>query len=250
MAITERQLNILNYIKMKGFASTEELAHSFEITLQTARRDLKSLSSHNKINRHHGGASVVSNRFDIAYTERKVSKLKEKKIIAKAIAEQIPSGSSLFINIGTTVETIAEVLADKEELFVVTNSLNVAYILSKSKNNITVIIAGGEIRKKDGGIMGETAKDFISRFKMDYAVIGVSGIDKNGNLLDFNYNEATIAETMIKKANCSIVAADHSKFGRDAMVTIAHLRSADKLFTDRKIDNTFKSFFSMIQILY
>ena len=45
------------------------------------------------------------------------------------------------------------------------------------------------MRGTDGGIVGEAAVDFIRQFKVDYAVIGVSAIDDDGALLDFDYRE-------------------------------------------------------------
>ena len=129
--------------------------------------------------------------------------LKEKERIAREVAANIPDGSSLFIDIGTTTEAIARALLDHRELRVVTNNLNVASILT-AKDDFTVIIAGGEIRNRDGGIVGEATRDFIGQFRMDYGVIGISGIDSDGSLLDFDYHEVKIAQAIIAPpARCS-----------------------------------------------
>lgn len=55
------------------------------------------------------------------------------------------------------------------------------------------MIAGGVVRGSDGGIVGEAAVDFIRQFKVDFAVIGVSAIDEDGALLDFDFREVKVA---------------------------------------------------------
>src|SRR5436190_1005487 len=83
---------------------------------------------------------------------------------------------------------IARALLGHEGLLVVTNNLNVATSLYRHPR-IEVIIAGGPVRRSDGGIIGGAAADFIGQFKLDYAIIGASAIDDTGTLLDFDYRE-------------------------------------------------------------
>jgi DeoR family glycerol-3-phosphate regulon repressor len=158
--------------------------------------------------------------------------LNEKERIARTVAAHIPNGSSLFIDIGTTTEAVARALLDHRDLRIVTNNLNVASILT-AKDDFTVIIAGGEIRNRDGGIVGEATRDFIGQFRMDYGVIGVSGIDQDGYLLDFDYHEVKIAQAIIARSRHVFLVADNSKFGRNAMVNLGHIDQIDALFTDQ-----------------
>ena len=66
----------------------------------------------------------------------------------------------------------------------ITNNINVANRL-RVYPKFEVVMAGGVVRSTDGGIVGETAVDFIRQFKVDHAVIGSSAIDNDGALLDF-----------------------------------------------------------------
>ncbi|WP_287147535.1 DeoR family transcriptional regulator, partial [Aeromonas sp.] len=126
MKQTQRHLEILDVLTRQGFVSTEDLVTHFDVSPQTIRRDLNDLAEQNKIRRHHGGASLHSSTVNTAYSARKVMQLKEKERIAREVAANIPDGSSLFIDIGTTTEAIARALLDHRELRVVTNNLNVA----------------------------------------------------------------------------------------------------------------------------
>ena len=157
--------------------------------------------------------------------------LEAKERIAQALVEHIPDNASMFINIGTTTETIARALLQKRGLSIVTNNLHVASILS-AREDFHIIIAGGEVRNRDGGIVGEAAVDFISQFKMDFGIIGISGIHNDGSLLDFDYREVRVAQSIIVNSAEVLLAADHSKFGRNAMVRLGSIEQADHVFTD------------------
>ena len=95
-----------------------------------------------------------------------------------------------------------------------------------------VIIAGGVVRSRDHGIVGEATVDFIRLFKVDIALIGISGIEADGSLRDFDYREVKVARAIIEHARQVWVLADQSKFGREAMVHQARLDEVDMLFTD------------------
>ncbi|MBB1485123.1 DeoR/GlpR family transcriptional regulator [Oceanospirillum sediminis] len=231
MSQNRRHHQILELIQQKGFVSIDELVDHFQVTPQTIRRDLNQLASENHIRRHHGGAGVESSTVNASYQSRKIMNLAAKERIAQELVRMIPDGASLFINIGTTTETIAKALLNHRDLKVVTNNIHVASILS-SKEDFTVIIAAGEVRHRDGGIIGEATCDFISQFQMDYGIIGISGISKDGSLLDFDYREVKVAQAIIEHSRSVILAVDHSKFGRSAMVKQGNISQISHLYTD------------------
>ena len=121
MTQDQRHESILKLLKERGSISIEELVSHYKVTPQTIRRDLTYLANINKLRRHHGGASAISSIENTAYQTRKIMDLEAKQKIADHIVSMIPNGSSLFINIGTTTETIAKALLYHDYLKVVTN---------------------------------------------------------------------------------------------------------------------------------
>ena len=115
---------------------------------------------------------------------------------------------------------------------VITNNVNVANRLRLSPG-IEVVIAGGVVRHSDGGIVGEAAVDFIRQFKVDFAVIGVSAIDEDGVLLDFDFREVKVAQAIMSNARHVILVSDSSKFERTAPVKIGHISQVHTFITDR-----------------
>jgi DeoR family glycerol-3-phosphate regulon repressor len=232
-AVRHRHQEILEMIGESGFASIQSLADHFGVTPQTIRRDLNILGDHGMVLRFHGGAGLAVSTENVDYADRKVLCLPEKKRIAMITASHIPTRASLFINIGTTNEEVAKNLFNHERLRVITNNLNVAKILA-DHSNVEVIVAGGLVRQRDCGIVGEAASDFIRQFKVDYGIIGISGIDLDGTLLDFDYREVRAARAIIENSRKVFLVADHTKIGRNAMVRLGNIEEIDALFTDRQ----------------
>jgi DeoR family glycerol-3-phosphate regulon repressor len=230
--LDRRRREILEKVAANGFMTIDALAAHFDVTPQTIRRDINEMSEEGLIARYHGGAASISTTENAAYTERQVLNLDAKRKIADLVTDHIPDGASLFINIGTTTEEVARALSGgTKNLKIITNNLHVAEICAANPR-FEVIIAGGVVRQRDFGIIGEATIDFISQFKVDYAIIGISGIDEDGSLMDFDYREVRVARAIIANARQTFLCTDFSKFGRRAMVRLGHLSDVDALFTD------------------
>ncbi len=229
--LNARQREMLELVRQQGFVAIEGLAEHFGVTTQTIRRDVNALCRGGLLRRYHGGAGLPSSVENEAYTARRVQRRSEKKRIAGSVARQIPNHASLFMTLGTTTEEVARALMHHRGLRVITNNLNVAMTLSANPS-FEVIIAGGMVRHRDRGITGEATIDFVNQFKVDFAVMGISGIDEDGTLLDFDYREVRVLQAIMRSARTVFLAADHSKFGRSAMVRLGQLDDIDGLFTD------------------
>ncbi|HEX7622426.1 MAG TPA: hypothetical protein VF400_02565, partial [Anaeromyxobacteraceae bacterium] len=157
-----------------------------------------------------------------------------KRHIAALVARHVEPGRSLILDIGTTTEEVAKALVHHRGIRVVTNNLNVAAILA-SNQEAEVLVAGGLVRQRDRGIVGEATIDFIRQFKVDVAIIGVSSIEPDGTLLDYDYREVRVAQAIIAHARETWLVADHSKFSRGAMVRLGHLSQVSRFFTDAPV---------------
>lgn len=230
--MNQRQQEILLLVQQQGFVSVETLARNFKVTPQTIRRDINTLCDKQLLTRYHGGAGLSSSVENVDYATRQVMHLEEKRRIAEMTASHIPDRASIFINIGTTTEEVAKALQNHTGLRIITNNLNVASIL-RGNPSFEIIIAGGAVRQWDGGITGEATIDFIRQFKVDFGIIGISCIDADGTLLDFDYHEVRVAQAIIENSRQVYLVADRSKFDRCAMVRLGSIAQIDALFTDR-----------------
>ncbi|MCC8394040.1 DeoR/GlpR family DNA-binding transcription regulator [Paraburkholderia sp. MMS20-SJTR3] len=231
LTLNARQQELLEWVQRDGFVTVDDLASHFDVTPQTIRRDVNWLADMNLLRRYHGGASLPTSSENVSYTARQRMFHDEKRRIAALVATHIPDQASLFINLGTTTEEVARALNRHRGLRVITNNLNVASMMS-GYPDCEVLVTGGIVRPWDKGIVGELAIDFIRQFKVDFAIIGTSSIETDGTLRDFDTREVRVAEAIIEHARTVFLAADHSKFGRPALVRQGHLEQIDALFTD------------------
>ncbi len=234
IGVSERQRKILDVLRLQGTVAVDFLSESLHVTPQTIRRDLNQLFDSGLVQRVHGGAVLKDSVENLGYGARKTLMLEEKDAIAQAAAELIPDQASLFINIGTTTEQVARYLSSKTGILVVTNNINVASVLWPMPN-LRVMVASGEIRHSDGGIVGSTTEKFIEQFKVDYAVIGCSAIDAEGEVLDYDFREVCVAKAIISHARSVVLVTDSMKFERKAPIRICNLFDIDYLITDSNI---------------
>ncbi len=105
-------------------------------------------------------------------------------------------------------------------------------MLLYQRPRIEVIVAGGTVRRSDGGVVGASASELIRQFKVDHAVIGASAIEDDGTLLDFDYREVQVAQAILENSRHAILVADSSKLKRSAPVRIAHIGQVQTWVTD------------------
>jgi len=239
---------LLDTVRSRGSIHVDELADMLGVTLQTVRRDVQRLADEGLLARFHGGVRVPSSTTEnIGYQQRESLHAAGKARIVRAVAARVPNDCSLILNIGTTTEAIAKALLHHTGLRVITNNLNVATILS-SNPACEVIVAGGSVRSRDRAIVGEATVDFIRQFKVDIALIGVSSIEADGTLRDFDLREVKVAQTVIAQAREVWLAADASKFNRPAMIELAKLSQIDRLFTDAEPPPPFPELIERAQV--
>ena len=234
--LNKRQRDILSLAEDEGYVSVESLAETFSVTQQTIRSDINNFCDQELLTRAHGGA-FYSKAHNFAYKSRKSLASDEKKEIADAVAAIIPNNSSIVLgNIystksGTTTELVAESLYLHQGLKVITNDINIVNIFVQF-DNAEVWLAGGKVRNLDSAVIGINTADFIKQFKVDYAVVGVSAIDNDGALMDFDYEEVQVSKAIFNHCRKLILVADNFKFDSTAPMLIGNISEVDILVTN------------------
>lgn len=227
----DRLDRIVALIGERGFLTIDALAAQFDVTVQTIRRDLNHLAAEGRVSRYRGGAGLPSSIENMEYARRKVVNLEAKRAIAKLAARDVPAHASLFINIGTTTEQVARALLGRKGLRVITNNLNVASILSEQPD-CRIIVAGGAVRNRDGAVTGQAACAMLDQFRADIGIIGISGIDRDGGLYDYDMDEVICSQTIIRNSRRVFLVTDHTKFGRPSLMRVGSVTQLAAFYTD------------------
>ncbi len=251
MVQTLRKPEILNIARREGKVTVDGLVEHFGVTPQTIRRDLTDLAESGQLERVHGGAILPSRTVNIGYSERRELNQATKVDIARMCATQIPNDCSLFLNIGTTTEAVAAELLNHQGLLVVTNNMNIARILSGNPE-IDVVVTGGQLRRSDGGLIGDLTKETIRQFRFDYAIIGCSALREDGDILDYDISEVGVSKAIIDHSTSVFLVSDSSKFERKAPARIASISDVDVFVTDKGLPPACARFCSDVgtQVIY
>lgn len=227
-----RRSQIIALLAEHGRVGTEDLAHRLHVTVQTIRRDLADMDRAGLLTRSHGGALPRSGVENIGYADRQILNAPAKRAVAAEAARLIPNRAALFLDIGTSVEAVAEALLGHDGLMVVTNNLRAATILATNPT-AEVIVAGGVLRRADAGLVGEQTVAFLRQFKPDIAVLSASALDEAGDFLDYDFREVQVSRVLLGQARRCLLVADATKFARTAPVKIGSLAEIDTFITDQ-----------------
>ncbi len=226
-----RQQKILALLKQHGVVSVGRLARSVRASEMTVRRDLAVLGDRGLVRRLHGGAVLASGKAEeLPFSNARHEHVEEKEVIAKEAAALVPAGSVVALGAGTTTWHVARVLAARTDLTFITNSPNIALELDRGQSN--VILTGGYFRTPADALVGPPSLWVLDRLHIDTLFLGANGIDLRAGYTTPILAEAETNAAMIRKASRVVMVADHSKFGRVTLATMASIEAAHVLITD------------------
>ncbi|MGQ3377762.1 DeoR/GlpR family DNA-binding transcription regulator [Priestia endophytica] len=234
MLVAERQQKIVDLVNLRSSIRVSELSELFAVTEETIRRDLEKLEKENKLRRSHGGAvSVQEKESEIDFSEREITNVLEKKIIAHEAVKRVENGDRIILDASTTAWYMAKIFPNIP-LTVITNSIKVAIELSK-KDRIEVISTGGILLPKSLSYVGPLAERSLENYHVNKAFLSCKGIDLNSGLSDSNEWQALLKRKMIERSNKTFLMVDSSKFGYREFSHISTLDQVDEMIVDVKL---------------
>lgn len=226
----ERRQAILEAVRVNGAASVAELAARFDVTYQTIRRDLRTLELQGLLQKGFGGAFASPGVAHHTHDERHGSQLSVKRRLMLALEEFLLPGATIFVGLGTTFDSLHEVLSRHPGVLIATPNLEVAHSCAL-KTDATVYVYGGYVRNKDSSVL--TLSDGSrQRFKFDIAVIGASAIDRDGTVQEFDPMEVDLVRSILPHARQVILVAHDEKFERRAPHVVTQMADVDVLITN------------------
>ena len=229
----QREEEILRELyRTGGSCRVSVLANALGVTLETIRRNVRTLEERNIVRKVHGGVHLVETVQEPTLKSRLDTKVDAKEKLAAKVADIISDGDSLFLDIGSTTAYVAKALRDHSDLFVVTNSVFVAQTLA-SRNNNRVFMAGGELRAHDGGAFGAEAQDLVRRLNVRFAILSAGAVNGENGFMLHDLQEANLASLAIDSAQVRVIVTDSEKLGKRAPVTLEKTEKINLLFTDQ-----------------
>lgn len=237
MKSTLRRKELLNYLEKNHIGYTSKLCQELQVSAMTIHRDFEALARQGLVTLIRGGAAI-NHGSAVLYSQglRQTQLPLEKRRIAAYCASLVREGMTVFIDCGSTAECIAEALRARKGITVLTNSLNNAHILSQAETGKLVMVPGVFSRPL-GGFSGQMTIEFMERFQVDILFLGADGLSAARGLTSPDFTDADTKRALIKLARQVIVAADHTKLGKDCFIRIAGLSEISQIVTDKGADS-------------
>ena len=236
MLVTDRRRRVLDEVRRYGSVSVRDLAERLDVSAMTIRRDLEQLEADGALRRVRGGATMprANDTEELAFAETSHRRIAEKEAIARRAAELVHPGMCVGLSGGSTTWTLARQLRQLPDLTIVTNSLRIADEFTVGDARRTVILTGG-IRTPSDALVGPVAVQALGQLHCDLVFMGVHGMDTGAGFTPPNLMEAETNRALVRSTRRLAVVADHSKWGRVGLSTIADLSAAHTLVTDDRL---------------
>jgi len=232
MLPSQRRHAILAEVRSATAVSAEALARRFAVSVETIRRDLRSLEGDGLLDRVYGGATRPAGRSsEGSFAVRSVRNIERKRAIATLAASLIEPEETIVIDVGTTALEVARALPLAFRGRVLTNSVPAAMDLS-ARTDIELLISGGQVRAGDGACSGAHSDGFFGEFYADRAFLGSGGVHPEAGLTDYYPSEVVVRRTIIAHTAACYVLADSSKLGLIAVRRVCPLDQITAIITD------------------
>ena len=237
---TERQKEIINYIRLHGTVSVQKLTSLVFASEATIRRDLNQLEKMGLIRRVFGGATIsVSADTQIPLFVREQEQNQEKFEICRKASELINDGRVLFIDGSSTCQHLIPFLSKFNELIVITNGLKIAAMLYEL--HIKTYCTGGKLLEGSSVFTGKDTLSFIDRFNTDMCFISSKGIDLNGRISDTSEEEVELRRHVIANARSRILLMTDKKIGTSYIHTLCDSNEIDAIITNGTLPDSIKT---------
>lgn len=213
---------------------TNEAADDLDVSVDTIRRDLRTLHDRGLVRRVHGGAVPVSQLPD-SFTERRSISSPVRPVLASAVVDRFRANQLIGLDAGSTTVEIASMIPQTLGVTVVTNSPPVAVALADHRS-AKVILLGGSVDLTWMACTGPEVVDSWRNYNLDLAIVGACGFDPQVGASTGSQNEVSTKRALIEAATETLVPLQAEKLGTRAPFHFADAASIEAVITEAATD--------------
>ncbi len=225
MSSAERHKMILDLLNETDYVSNTDLIEKLNVSRETIRRDLNTLSDQGLLAKTHGGATSVErgiHMFDTAYDERIIENTDAKKKLCRSAAELVRDQDSIFLDNSSTVSFLIQYIPKHYHLTLITYSIRLLMEAAKLQNpNWKLVCLGGDFNPSTYCTGNYLAVDNLKKFHPTRCFISCHGIDSSLQVSDGYIGNVEIKSTLLNLGSPVYILVDASKLGRNGMISVA-----------------------------
>lgn len=234
MFIEERHAKILEILEEKNRISINDIQTQFNVSVDSARRDLRILEGKNLLKRTHGGAiPIISRSYSIpeGHTHRDIKNIKSNYLaIALKAVSLINDGDVIHINGGSVGYFMVQNLPRNINITVAVNNIVLADVL-RTLDNVTTIMIGGFLNSK-GHCRDQLAIDMINAVRFDKAFITSAALSIDFGASIQSSDAVSLIRAFMASSTINIGLYPNEKIQRDAILHICPISDFDTIITD------------------
>jgi len=234
MLAIERRNQILEKLQTDKKVVVSELSLTYDVSEETIRRDLEKLEKEGFAIKSYGGAVLnESNNIELPLNLRKKRNVVGKQKIAQLIKAMVNDKESLMLDASSTSVFIAKELKEKQQLSIITNSIEIVMELFDA-SEWNVMSTGGLAKEGTFALVGPQTDRMLQSYHVDKAIVSCKGLDMKNGFTDTDDQHAGNKKTMLESASEKILAVDHTKFDQAAFARVGQFTDINIVVTDEK----------------
>lgn len=234
----QRFERMLAWLAAEGRLDVGDTANRLGVAQETVRRDLRVLESRAELVRVHGGAvqvepeAVAGSVPGLTVPGSGADGLDaEDRELLEALWQELPRTGTLLLGTGRLTLELAKVMVNdppQDELTVVTNSLDVALLLSRV-SQVSVYNIGGTVSPRTHAQEGDWALTELHRLHTDVSVVCPAGVSSEHGLGQPTPAAAAVSQAEVAAGSQVVALVEGAAVGQPAFVTFAGLDEVDRV---------------------
>ncbi len=212
MKLNERQERIFDLICEHKRLSVAVLSKMLYVTEMTIRRDLSEMEGKGYIKRYRGGAVLPADDNGVPVSQRMFIDETEKKALGRKAAELLQDGMTVFIDSSTTSHFLIPYIKKRNDIKIVTNSINALSIASGMQ--IPCLLIGGDYNAREMCCVGPFSEGIAQHINVDIAFVSTLGITEDGRITDSCVEISAVKEKIMENAKHTVFMFEKSKLNK------------------------------------
>lgn len=154
-----------------------------------------------------------------------------KRAACRYAAGHIHADDTIFVDCGTTLQHLIDLVPQSMPLTVVCYALNIAERLAPEPN-MRLILLGGLYHPETASFSGPQGLDTLDRVGINTAFLSAAGLDPARGATCAHFHEVAVKQKAIATAQKNLLVIDNSKLGRVKPAFFANADVFDVIYTE------------------
>lgn len=237
----QRREKIVSLINSSGYVTVEELARTFNVSVDSIRKDLKVLSDSGLCRREYGGAFRIEQEEPAEAEQEPASEPSPvvdpadegRRAVARRAFMEINDGDAIFLDISRTNLFLADLIAAGDKKLIVTTNMMEIPQRTAGNPKVTTLLTGGYLNNNLTGFIGTATISLLEPLLFGKAFIGANGVNITSNAaMSFGMDDGMVKQKAIKNASYRYLLADKEKFHVHKGYRFASINDFTAVITD------------------